>query len=284
MLALKKKFKRKILPGDIGTYIGFILITMMFLGPILWVLSLSLKEVREVLMYPPKLIPSVLAWQNYAKVFESRIPMYLINSFKISLLSIIGVMLIAIPAAYAFSRGRFKGKNQLLLALLSLQMISKVIIVIPVYRYYGKLNLLNTHTGVIFVYIATILPMVTWILKGFFDTIPIDLEEASIIDGCTRRQTLFRIVLPLSGPGFFSATIFAFILSWSEFIIPFILLSEDSLYPASVGMLIFQTISLGITTHYLAAGAIVMIIPPIIVFILFQKYIIGGLTAGAVKG
>ncbi len=280
---MEKKRRNKETYIDILNYVAFTLIILAFLGPLLWVLSISFKEAREVLAFPPKIIPSRLAWENYQKIFVGRIPGYLLNSFKLSGLTIIGVLLITIPAAYAFSRGKFKGKKFLLLGVLSLQMISTLIITIPTYRYFSRIGLINNHLGLVLIYIAVIIPLVTWIVKGFFDTIPYEIEESAMLDGCNRFQSIIKIILPLCGPGIFSALIFAFILSWSEFIIPFILISEDSLYPISIGIQTFQALSVGISTHYLAAGALICIIPPIVLFVFLQKYIIGGLTTGALK-
>jgi multiple sugar transport system permease protein len=163
-------------------------------------------------------------------------------------------------------------------------MVSPVIIAIPLYRLFAGLGLLNSYATLIPVYVAIVLPFTTWFLKGYFDTIPYQMDEAAIVDGATRWQILTRILLPVCAPGIATVGILAAVLSWSEFVVPFILLDDRNLYPISVGIVNLQSTSDAITLHYLAAASVVAIAPVVVVFVLLQRYIVGALTSGAIKG
>ena len=138
--------------------------------------------------------------------------------------------------------------------------------------------------SLISLYVAIVLPFTTWFLKGYFDTIPYELDEAAIVDGATRWQVVARILVPICAPGIATAGILAFVLSWSQFVVPFILLDDRNLYTISVGIVNLQSTSDAITLHYLAAASIVAIAPVVVVFVLLQRYIVGALTSGAIKG
>jgi multiple sugar transport system permease protein len=155
---------------------------------------------------------------------------------------------------------------------------------VPLYRYMDRLALTDSHVGAMMIYIAVASPLFTWMLKGFLDGIPQSLEEAAMIDGCTRFGAFMRIVLPLSLPGLTSAFVLNAILGWSQFIIPFILISKPNLLPIAVGIFNFQGTYSQTSTQILAAASVISIVPAIIVFLLLQRFIIGALMAGAVKG
>lgn len=267
-----------------GLYVVYAIVSLFFLFPILWVLSLSFKTVPELFEVPPSLLPDQIGFENYRHALVSAdIFTYMLNSVKTVSATILGTLIIAIPAAYAFSRFRFKGKQSSLFVVLFFQMISPLIIVIPLYRYLGKLGLLNNFYSMVVVYIALMLPFATWTLKGYMDTVPRELDEAATIDGCSRFQTLYKILLPIVRPGVISVIIMVFVKSWAEFIVPFILLKDSRMFPISVGLVNLQSTADTITTHYLAAASIIAITPTIIIFILLQRFIVSAMTAGAVK-
>jgi multiple sugar transport system permease protein len=269
----------------IGLYISYLFITIFFLGPVLWVLSLSFKTVPELFYVPPKIFPETISLYNYSFILvKADIFAYLINSTKVVGGTILGTLLLAIPAAFAFSRLNFKGKHFSQFVLLVFQMISPLVIAIPLYKYFSRMGLLNNYWSMTLVYIVLSLPFATWSLKGYMDTIPISLDEAGTIDGCSRLQVLTWLILPVIVPGILSVLILVFVRSWAQFIIPFILLSDSRKFPISVGLVNLQSSSDAITTHYLAAACIIGIIPTIIVFIILQRYIVSALTAGALKG
>lgn len=269
----------------VSLYILYLAVVVVFLFPVLWVVSLSLKTLQTLFMFPPELIPSEPAFVNYVKVFgQSQLGIFLVNSAKIVSLTILGTLLVATPAAFAFSRTRFRSKNLFLFGILIFQMMSPLIIAIPLYRYFNTLGILNEHWSTILVYIAVEVPFQTWLLRGFFTSVPKTLDEAAIIDGCTPLQAMMRVILPISMPGIASVIVYAGIRSWSQFIIPFVLLSDIRNFPVSVGILNYQSTVEVISTHYLAAASILSIIPAVILFVVFQRFIIGAITAGAVKG
>ncbi|QTQ15914.1 carbohydrate ABC transporter permease [Treponema parvum] len=270
--------------ASIGLYISYFFITIFFLGPLLWVLSLSLKTVPELFYAPPKFLPEHFSIENYSQVlWREDIMTYLKNSFLIEIGTITGTMLLIIPATYALSRFNFRGKHTVMFGILVFQMISPLVIVIPLYRYFSKLGLLNNYWSMIFVYIAINIPFSAWALKGYLDTIPMSIDEAGIIDGCSRMQVLIKLLLPLIMPGIVSVIILIFVRSWAQFIIPFILLNTNRMFPISVGLVNLQSTGDTISTHLLAAGCIIGIFPTVLIFIILQRFIVSALTSGAVK-
>lgn len=277
--------KRRNAIVKIIVYLFYLVVAVFFLFPIIWTVSLSLKTIPELYRIPPSLLPDSFMLDNYKYVIvQVNLLTGLWNSVKITLGTVIGTLAVTIPAAYCFSRMKFKFSKQLQFIILMFQMISPLVIVVPLYRYFSMLNLINSHAGLICIYIATSVPFQVWFLKGFIDTIPKELDEASTIDGCNRLQTVAKIILPVVVPGIFSAILLIFILSWSQFIIPYILISTPSKMPIAVMLVNLQSTLSQITTHYLAAASIVAIMPTIILFVFLQKYIVAALTAGAVKG
>lgn len=271
--------------GNIPFYIGQILLIVIFAFPLLWVVSLSLKSPAETLESPPGLLPDQFLFSNYADVLDtSPLGRYLLNSILLVFLSVAGTLVLAVPAAYALSRFVFKGRRPYTRGLLAAQLISPLIIAVPVYRLFVQTNLINSYVGLTMVYIAIVAPFITWFLKTFFDTIPISLDESAAIDGCSRVRGMWSIVLPTARPGIASAAILASVTAWSQFAIPFILLDDIDLYPVSVGVVNLQASAGEITTQYVAAGSVMAIAPVLILFIFLQKHIVGALTAGAVKG
>jgi multiple sugar transport system permease protein len=268
-----------------GLFLAYVIITLFFLFPIFWVLSTSLKSVPQLFASPPIWLPTDPAFGNYSYVFNNTPTLrYLLNSALLVSLTVFFTVLIAVLAAYGFSRYAFRSKRPSLLAVLAFQMISPVVIAIPLYRLFSELNILNNYASLTVVYVAVVLPFTTWFLKGYFDTIPYQVDEAAIVDGASRWQVLSRILLPVSAPGIATAAILTAVLSWSQFVIPFILLDDRTLYPVSVGLVNLQSDTNAVTLHYLAAASMVSVAPVIVVFVLLQRYIVSALTSGAVKG
>ena len=266
-------------------FLAYVVITLFFLFPIFWVLSTSLKSVPQLFASPPIWLPTDPAFGNYSYVFNNTPTLrYLLNSALLVSLTVFFTVLIAVLAAYGFSRYAFRSKRPSLLAVLAFQMISPVVIAIPLYRLFSELNILNNYASLTVVYVAVVLPFTTWFLKGYFDTIPYQVDEAAIVDGASRWQVLSRILLPVSAPGIATAAILTAVLSWFQFVIPFILLDDRTLYPVSVGLVNLQSDTNAVTLHYLAAASIVAVAPVIVVFVLLQRYIVSALTSGAVKG
>ena len=268
-------------------YASYLIVILVFWGPVVCMVSLSLKTVGEILAYPPKLFPSGFVIENYGYIFtQSTIPRNMLNSAKITVVTVVGNLLVTVPAAYGFSRFRFKGRTQLLMAILLFQMISPLIIILPLYRYFIELRLLDSHLGLILIYITVQIPFTVWLLKDFFDSIPKSLDEAARIDGASRLQSVIRVIVPVAMPGIAAAVLFNTINAWSQFLIPFILIGKGRLQPVSVGVAKFaETVGEGIvTTHLLAAASLVAMLPSIAIFIALQRFIVKILISSAVKG
>jgi multiple sugar transport system permease protein len=268
----------------VGLYIVYITILIAFLTPVLWLLSLSIRTSAEVFVSDLRLIPNTPTLQNFMQVLGNpQFPGYLWNGLVLSLAGAAGAICFAAPAAYAFSRFRFRMKNQLLFAVLAFQMISPLVIMVPLYQYMQALGLTESTLGAALVYIAVAAPLSTWMLKGFFDGIPIELDQAAMIDGCTRRRAFVSVVMPLSVSGVTATFILTAILGWSQFVVPFILLSRPAMLPIAVGIFNFLGTYTGSATQLVAAASILSLLPAIVVFVVFQRFIVGAMTTGAIK-
>ena len=271
--------------ADVWTYVAYIAIFLFFAGPLLWIFSLSIRTAAEIYVSNIRLWPLAPTLENYREALTNPLFVtYLVNGLKLAVGGAIGAMLFATPAAYALSRFRFRNRYLAMIGLLAFQMISPLVIMVPLYRYLDRVGMLDSLLAAGFIYVAIAAPLFTWMLKGFLDGIPQSLEEAAMIDGCTRWGAFLRVVLPLSLPGLTSAFVLNAILGWSQFIIPFILLSKPSLLPISVGIFNFQGSYNQTSTQILAAASVLSIVPAVIVFLVLQRFIIGALMAGAVKG
>jgi multiple sugar transport system permease protein len=276
------------LAGAIGIYAGYVAVGAVFLFPLLWVVSLSLRPMAELFAYPPRLVPQHPTLAAYREVLTgSPVARYLWNSVKLVSLTVLCSLAIAVPSAYALSRLRFRWAGMqplVMLGMLGVQLVSPLVTALPLYRWFSLLGLINSHAAVVLVYVALGTPFATWVLTGFLDTVPPALDEAARIDGCTRLQLLWRVLLPVMLPGLASTAILLAIGSWGQFIVPFVLLTRSELYPISVGVLDFQSSTDAVSTHLLATAALLSALPAMLVFLLLQRFIIGALTAGAVKG
>jgi multiple sugar transport system permease protein len=266
-------------------YLGLLAVLLFFGIPLLWILSLSLRPQEDILVTTVNPVPENPTLGNYGEVLSSaQFPRFLFNSALLSAMGSIGAMIVAAPAAYAFSRMVFRGRKKLLVAVLALQMISPLVLAFPLYRYFSSLGLLDSIPVTGFVYIALLMPLATWMLKGFFDGIPTELDDAAMIDGASRWTAFRRVILPVSLPSLTAVFVIAALLAWAEFVVPFILLSDPSNLPISVGILNFQGNYATNATGILAAGSVLAIAPAILLFVFLQRYIVGAFVAGALKG
>jgi len=270
---------------DALTYVGLLLVLLFFGAPLIWILSLSLRTREEVLAPGLSPIPDTPTLENYAEVLRSaQFPQFLQNSLILALIGAVGAMLVAAPAAYAFSRLDFRGRRGLLVAVLALQMISPLVVAFPLYRYFASLGLLDSRLATGLVYVAVLTPLATWTLKGFFDGIPRELDDAARIDGASRLRAFRSVILPVARSGIAAVFVLTAILAWGEFVIPYVLLSEPSVLPISVGILNFQGTYAANATGILAAGGVLAILPAIVLFVVLQRYIVGVFISGALKG
>ena len=266
------------------TYLVYVLAIAFFLFPVLWVISLSLRT--EGAVYTSlELIPSDPSLDSYRAVVDSGILGWIRNTLFVTAVSVGGILLVTTPAAYCFSRFEFRGRRSLLLAVLGFQMISPIVIVIPLYDIMRTLGLTESHFGLTLLYIGLQIPFSLWLLKGYFDTIPTEIDKAARIDGCNRLQTLRYVLLRPVMPGIAVVAIFNFVLTWSEFVMAYTMLNSggEELYTLAMGIYVFDS-QLATEWTNIAAAAVVGIVPIIVFFIALQRYFVRGLTDGAVKG
>ncbi len=275
--------------------IGF---TLLAIYPVLWVLtlafsgqqSLSLVDLPSDPGFADRLRiimpwPEDLSMKNFTDVMtEQPFAEWLLNSAIVAgMTTILGVFL-ACTGAYAFSRFRFPGRNAGMMMFLVSQMFPGVLMMIPLYIIIVKwLGLGNTYTGLVLVYAVTAIPFCVWMLKGYFDTIPIEIEESAIMDGASRAAIFFRIILPLARPAVAVTALFSFMTGWNEFILASIFMEEESSYTAPVGLRFFVG-GFSAQWGYFAAGSVIVSVPVVILFMYLQKFLVSGLTAGGVKG
>lgn len=271
--------------ADLATYALALVAAAFFATPFVWLASLALRTPAEVFLGAARLIPRTPTLANFGHVLgDAAFAAYLWNGVKLSACGAGAAVLAAIPAAYACSRLRFRAKRAVLLGALAVQMVSPLVILIPLYRWTDRLGLIDTHGAVIAVYAATATPLCVWVLKAAFDAIPVELEEAAAIDGCTRLGVLCRVTLPLAAPALASAFVLAMVASWSQFLVPYLLLERDARWPISVAIFNYAGATSASTTQLLAAACLIAVLPAVAVFAALQRMIVRALVAGAVKG
>ena len=285
------KIKKKRKPFRPETLIGwvFLLLLMLYaLVPMAWMLSTSLKSQLAALQQPPVWIPTNITFEQYRTLLSPRNEVgaeflrYLLNSLWVSTATTVLGVLVAVPAAYAFSRFNFPGKNTLFFAILVRNMFPLVVFLIPLFILMQKLHLVNTHWSLILTYLTFGLPLSIWLLKGFYDNIPPQLEQAARIDGATRFQAFRLIVMPLSSPGIIATAIYAFIQAWNEYVYAVTFLNSDRLLTLPVGL---QRFFAEYSTNWpgLMAASFIMSIPVVTLFLVLQRYFVRALTEGAIK-
>lgn len=256
---------------------------LLFIAPYIQMLLTALKSQKEITAIPSTYLPKRWAFENFIDVWKE-IPLatFLKSSFIISISATIIVILVAVPAAYYAARNNFRGKNLFLMLVLVTQMFAPTALVVGIFREIVKFKLVDTYLALILIYAAFNLAFSIWILSSFFKSIPIEIEEAASIDGCSRVGTLIKVILPLALPGVVTAFIFTFIAAWNEFVIALTLTSSPEHEPLTVGL----TALIGqyqVQWNFLFAGSLIAIVPVVILFALIEKWLVGGLTAGSVK-
>jgi len=267
-----------------------LLILVLVLLPIYWMANTSFKLQPEIFRVPPTLAPFGGTLTNYRAIMGGNLahsialPTYMKNSMIVALLTVAVTLLLATPAAYAFSRVPFRGKRLVIYGVLVSQMLPVVLILIPLYRTFLGLHLLSTYAGLVIPYLMFSLPFSMWMLKGYFDTIPRELDEAAKVDGCTKLQAMLRVVLPNLRAGLAATAIVTFIMAWDEFIISLTIMDKDQMRTLPVGLLQSFVGEFTIKWGEMMAASVATSIPVIVLFIFLSKYLIGGLISGAIKG
>jgi multiple sugar transport system permease protein len=267
------------------SYVVLAIIAVIGIAPFAVLLLMSTKRRIDILHVPPSLeIDLEQTLKNYQEVlFLNGFAQMLVNSIIVAGISIAVSLVLSLPAAYAFSRLPFRGRDQAGSTLVSLRFMPAVAVAIPIYLMIRQLNLVDTHLGLILPYIAASMPLMIWLLIGFFDEIPRDIDDAARVDGCSRLQALVRVLLPLMRPGIAVAAIFSLIFVWNEFLIGLYVIFSTRLQTIPIGAANQVSAQYPIDWHIAATVGIVTIIPVFLFSLLIQRWIVRGVTAGAVR-
>lgn len=258
--------------------------TFIILGPLYWMIVTSFKMESEIYQIPPPLVPDQITSTNYAYVLNNtNIVQYFFNSFIYAVGTLVIVLACVCLAAYAISRHKFTGKAAFLIIILLTQLMPLTTLIVPLYINFAKLQLLNNRWAIIAVYAAIQIPVALWLLIGYFNGIPKEIDEAAIIDGCTKLQVLGKIIIPLAKPGLMSVSLSIIISVWQELMLAMTFTNVDSLRPLMAGVSAALTKN-GIKWGQINATGIIALLPLVLIYIFLQKYLIKGLTGGAVKG
>lgn len=266
--------------GSFGRGLAMVVLFIVIVLPLLWILSAAFKHYVDIYKLRVTFTPTI---GNFFEIMREpfRVQDKLVNSLIVSLSTVAITLPIATAAAYSFSRFRLFAHKSMLVAVLATQFLPPVVIVLPFFLMFRDLGLYDTRIALIVVQTALVMPFAIWMIKGFIDQIPIDIEESALIDGATRLQVLYQMIMPIAMPGIVTAGIFCFILSWNDFIIAVILTSEDAV-TLPVAMSLFNREE-GDLWQLLSATGILIMLPMFLFASFMQRYLIRGTTAGAVR-
>jgi len=273
----KKSFYRFI------SYLIIVIVCLFNIIPFVWMISTSLKTDKEAYSIPPTFLPQQPTIESYNQIIIwTSFPRYFLNSIIISLGTALLSTFIGSLAGYGFSRFRFRGRTTFIGIILASQMLPGILLVGPYFKMLVKAGLYNTYIGLIFAFTTITLPFSTWMLTGFIDTVPEELDQAAKVDGCSTLGAYFRIVLPVITPGMVATIIFAFLLAWGDLLWVLVLTSGESMATVTLGLSRLVT-QFRIIWPQLMAGSVIAAFPPLVLYMLLQNYLVKGLTAGAIK-
>jgi ABC-type glycerol-3-phosphate transport system permease component len=275
--------RAKTLPRRLGLYIAALVIAVYSAFPIYWMVVSSLREPTELLTNV-SLIPNVLSLESYRNLLElTDYPRHFMNSVIVAVVAVLVTMVFSVMIAYAVTRQRIRGKKVIVGAMLYAYMFPPLLIAIPIFTIFARLGLSDTLTGLIASHLTLTLPLGVWFLWGFFKSMPFELEEAAMVDGCTRLGAFLRVVLPLALPGLITVAIFSFLLSWTDYTFALVMIGSDANKTLPVG-LASMVGSFDLRWGEIMAGSTLIALPLFAAFALMSQYFIQGLGAGAVKG
>lgn len=271
------------LAGKAVPYGILTLASVCVLIPVLWMVSTSLKDDTAIFSTPPRWIPEEITFQAFARVWSDYpFTTYFTNSVLVVGASTLVSIFFSALAGYGMSRFEFRGKGSFLTFLLMTQMFPSIMLLIPFYKIMQSAHLVNTHAALILTYISFTIPFCSWMMTGYFKSIPKELDEAASIDGLSKFRTFAQVVLPLAVPGVVATAIFSFITGWNEYMFALVLTQSEDMktVPVGIGQLIGQY---KILWNDMMAASLYAVIPLVVLFVFLQRYLISGMTAGAVK-
>lgn len=264
-----------------GLGLGFVAFSTL---PLLWGVSTALKTAGQVYAFPPTWIPTTITFENFIAVARNpQLFRSFLNTLVIASATTLVALIVGVLGGYGFSRFRFPGRNMLLWSVLFTKLFPRVVVIVPFFVTLRNLQAINTYQGLVLVYLMVCFPVAIWLLKGFFDKIPREVEEAAIVDGCSLPQLLWYVILPMSRPALVAVAMYSFILAWNEFLFALVFTNGLERRPLAVALAFFIDEN-GIRWGELMAASVVMSLPAILVFTLAQKLLVRGLSDGAVKG
>jgi len=277
-----RKAKRTV--GTVLIYAGLIIACIIVLYPLLWVLSCSFKPTAGLV--GSSLIPSNPTLANYRKIFTDpnvNFSRWFFNTLKISVVSALLTLVLTTPAAYAFSRMRFPGRRQTLIGFMICQMFPGFMAIVALYTLLGWAGLIDTHLGLIILYAGGAIPFSIWLLKGYFDSVPVEIEESAMIDGATKFQAFTRILLPLAKPILYVVGLINFLGPYAEYLLAQVVITSGSKWTLAMGMRSLTVSQFATDWAIFSAVSVLTAVPIVIVFLSAEKYIVSGLTRGAIK-
>ena len=266
------------------TYTGALLLLVVGAFPLAWMLSTSLKPSGEIFATPPGLVPARPTFDNFVRLLaETRFLTFFENSTLVSAATVLLTLTVSAAGAYGLTRYDFRGRQQVAGLILLTYMFAPIMIIIPFYILVKQLGIANTRLALVLSYTTFCLPFCLWLLRAFFQSIPLDLEEAALVDGAHRGKAVWYVVLPLALPGLIAAAIFTFILAWNDFLFALVLITSEELktLPVGVNDLFNATI---VDWGMIMAAGVMITVPTVAFFVAIQRYLIQGWGAGGVKG
>ena len=265
-------------------YGGGIALLLVGAFPLFWMLSTSLKPSAEVFATPPRLIPGHATLENFRRLFaDTSFGLFFQNSLVVSFTTVLLTLVVSAMGAYGLTRYAFRGRELVAGLILLTYMFAPIMIIIPFYIIVKQLGIANTHLALVLSYTTFCLPFCLWLLRAFFQSIPLELEEAALVDGAHRGQAVWYVVLPLALPGLIAAAIFTFILAWNDFLFALVLITSEELktLPVGVNDLFNATI---VDWGMIMAAGVMITVPTVAFFVAIQRYLVQGWGAGGVKG
>jgi multiple sugar transport system permease protein len=281
--ASRRRRSRSVLP-TISTWVYIVISALIVLPPVVWIVSTSLKTEADTIKFPPEWIPSPISFDNYIGLLTPTNIRFFVNSLIYAAGSIVLALAICIPAAYVATRYRSRRMETLMTGILVLSMVPAIVVFIALYSMLVKTALINTYPMLIVVYTAIICGQTVMFLRNFIENISVGIEEAAAIDGCTRLQILWHIIIPLIRPGIAAIAIFIFVFVWNDYLVGTVLATTEDMKTVQNGIVRYITTGFGNFWGLFSAFIIVAFVPVLTIFVAFQRWFVAGLTSGGVKG